>query len=238
MPTPRRRLKAFILNLLFPLECLGCGGEGTWLCPACFRRLKFSPGKNTSRLKTAALDKIFIAGDYDDALLADLIKKFKYHFITALGKPLADFLILYWSGQMTLAALNNNQAASDNQALFNNRTAADFIVIPIPLSARRFRWRGFNQAEILAREFAASFSYPLSLGLIRQKHRGAQASLNESQRQKNISGVFAYAGPDLTDKNILLIDDVATTGATLNEAALILRAQGAEKIYGLVLAKG
>lgn len=233
MPAPRRRLKAFILNLLFPLECLGCGNEGTWLCPACFRRLKFSPNKKNSRLKTAALDRIFIAGDYDDALLADLIKKFKYHFITAIGKPLADFLILYWSGQIALATLNDSHAASDSQI-----AAADFIVIPIPLSIRRLRWRGFNQAEILARKFAANFSYPLSLGLTRQKHRAAQASLDENRRLKNISGVFSYTGQSLAGRNILLIDDVATTGATLNEAALILRAQGAKKICGLVLAKG
>lgn len=231
MPKILTRLKAFILNLLFPIECLGCGREGNWLCPNCFRRLKFGREKVYAReknnnLKAPALDQLFIAGDYDDALLADLIKKFKYHFITALGKPLADFLTLYWSGQLALSEFYK-KIIPDNP-----------LIIPLPLSRKRRRWRGFNQSEILAREFAANFGYSLSGGLKRIKHRPAQASLNEAKRLKNIAGVFAYAGEDLKGRTVILIDDVVTTGATLNEASLVLRAQGAARVYGLVLAKG
>lgn len=233
MPKPPHRLRTLILNLLFPIECLGCGQEGSWLCPDCSRRLKFGEKEKAHNLKAPALDKIFIAGDYDDALLADIIKKFKYHFLTALGKPLADFLTLYWSGQLALDHFKNQDPASDTLS-----DALDPLIIPIPLSKKRRRWRGFNQAEILARGFAAHFSYPLSLGLKRIKHRPAQVSLNETERLKNISGAFAWTGDDLAGKSIILIDDVATTGATLSEAALALRAAGAAKIYGLVLAKG
>lgn len=233
MLKPLRRLRTFVLNLLFPIECLGCGQEESWLCPDCSRLLRFGEKEKAHNLKAPALDMIFIAGDYDDALLADIIKKFKYHFLTALGKPLADFLTLYWSGQLALASFQNQDPASD--ALSD---ALDPLVIPVPLSKKRRHWRGFNQAEILAREFAAHFSYSLSLELKRIKHRPAQASLNETERLKNISGAFAYAGDDLAGRTVILIDDVATTGATLNEAALALRACGAAKIYGLVLAKG
>jgi len=248
MLKPLSRLKAFILDLLFPLECLGCGREKAWLCPACFRRLKFGHEKIIDReknnnLKAPALNKIFIAGDYDDALLADLIKKFKYHFLTALGKPLADFLTIYWSGQLTLLNLDNLPAA--DEAMFPSRSRIipdNVLIIPIPLSKKRRRWRGFNQAEILARGFAAHFGYELSDRLKRIKHRPAQASLNERERLKNISGVFAYdnssPAADISGRTIILVDDVVTTGATLNEAALALRAQGATKVYGLVLAKG
>ncbi len=224
MPEILTRLKTFILNLLFPIECLGCGREGSWLCQDCSRRLQFEDSRKgddkarKNRLKAPALDKIYIAGDYDDALLANMIKKFKYHFVTALGQPLADFLSLYWSGQLALTDIP--------------------LVIPIPLSEKRRRWRGFNQAEILAREFAVNFSYPLTNGLKRIKHGRPQASLSETERLKNLAGAFDYAGPDLTGRTIILIDDVITTGATLNEAALALRAKGAKIIYGLVLAKG
>jgi len=226
MLKPLRRLKAFVLNLLFPLECLHCGREGHWLCPECSRLIKFGDKQKYHNLQTPSLDKIFIAGDYNDSLLADTIKKFKYNFIPALGKPLADFLTLYWTGQLTLLNLNNQAAPPD------------FLLMPIPLSAKRLRWRGFNQAEVLARALAENFSYPLSLGLVRPKHRPAQAALNENQRRQNISGVFSYRGPNLIGRTVILIDDVATTGATLNEAALTLRAHGAAEIYGLVLAKG
>lgn len=242
-----KHFQKIILDLLFPIECLGCGREGFWLCQDCSRRLRFGGGNDTNRtttagrakgLKTPALDGVFVAGDYDDALLADMIKKFKYHFLTALGKPLADFLSLYWSGQLALLDLQNSGSISGGQSK-NPIAIKDIpLIIPVPLSRKRRRWRGFNQAEILAREFAAGFSYPLSYGLKRIKHRRAQASLSEAERLKNLSGVFAYSGPNLDGRTIILIDDVVTTGATLNEAALTLRAQGAEKIYGLVLAKG
>jgi len=72
-------LKSFILNLLFPIECLGCKSEGAWLCERCFRRLKFNGQKYA--LITPALTEIFIAGDYDDKVLADLIKKLKFNLL-------------------------------------------------------------------------------------------------------------------------------------------------------------
>jgi len=241
MPRPLSRLKAFVLDLLFPLECLGCKQEGVWLCPDCLRRLKFSGGEKIYNLKTPALNKIFIAGDYDDTLLADMIKKFKYHFLAAIGKPLADFLALYWSGQLVLARLSKPTAMADDSIIIPDDSIIipdDSIIIPVPLSKKRERWRGFNQAEILAHEFAANFSYPLSYELKRIKHRRAQTSLNEAERLENVKGAFAYAGGDLTGRTVILIDDVVTTGATLNEAAVALRARDAAKVYGLVLAKG
>lgn len=240
MPKILARLKTLILNLLFPIECLGCGHEGLWLCPDCSRRLRAGDngksGDQTSanRLKAPALDKIYIAGDYNDVLLANMIKKFKYNFITALGKPLADFLSFYWSGQLALAHILDSKNTPRNTIMVMDTP----LVMPVPLSEKRRRWRGFNQAEILAREFAASFSYSFSTELKRTKHRRPQASLNEAERLKNLSGAFEYEGASLAGRTIILIDDIVTTGATLNEAALALRAQGAKIIYGLVLAKG
>lgn len=235
-----KHFKKIILDLLFPIECLGCGREGSWLCHDCSRRLKFrSNEKNNEkaaadRLKIPALNRVYIAGNYDDALLAAMIKKFKYHFITALGQPLADFLSSYWSDQLALSNFLDSQYAPGDAIAPTDV----LLVMPIPLSEKRRRWRGFNQAEILAREFAAHFSYPLSSELKRTRHSRAQASLNEAERLKNLSGAFNYEGHNLNNRTIILIDDVVTTGATLNEAALALRAKGAKMIYGLVLAKG
>jgi len=232
-------LKSFFLNLLFPVECLGCRREGAWLCAACFKKLKFGPAKKKYNLIIPNLDKIFIAGDYDDPLLAAAIKKFKYNFITALGSILARFLILFWSGQNFLnEELTGAAAENSSTAINTGHNLISPLVIPLPLSKKRLRWRGFNQAEILARELSAHFSYDLNLDLKRVKHKKPQAELNEAQRRNNIRGVFTWTGADLSGRTIILIDDVVTTGATLNEAAGILKAAGAEKVYGLVLAKG
>lgn len=219
--------RSFFLDLLFPVECLGCSQESTWLCPDCFKKLKFGNGNQATNLTVPFLDRVFIAGDYDDPLLADLIKKLKYNFLTALSEPLGRFLILFWQGQI---ALNSGENLKNNWR--------EARIIPIPLSKARRRSRGFNQAELLARQLSNFFSYPLDLNLKRLKHSRPQASLNEAERATNILNSFGWTGGDLNGQTIILLDDVVTTGATLNEAARVLRAAGAARIYGLVLAKG
>ncbi|MFA7088136.1 MAG: ComF family protein [Patescibacteria group bacterium] len=215
-------LKSFFLNLLFPVRCLNCGNEGSWLCQKCFRRLSFADRKRKNNLIIPNLKKIFIAGDYDDKLLAELIKKFKYNFLPEIGKILGRFLIMSWQSVLADRLIEEKK----------------IILIPIPLSSKRLRWRGFNQAEILAQELADYFSYPISLGLKRTKHHKPQAELAETKRLINVQNAFSWAGDNLEDWNIVLIDDVATTGATLNEAAKTLKISGAKNIYGLVVAKG
>ncbi len=219
-------LKSALLNLFFPLACLNCGQSGAWLCPRCRRLLKINDaGRSKARLTIPHLDDIFIAGDYSDPLLAALIKKFKYGFIKGLGEELSRFLIFFWAGA---------------EAGFGKtfKEPPDFLVVPLPLTAKRRRWRGFNQAEILARPFAHHFAYAFGQDLERTAHRPPQTALNEKERTLNVKGAFAWRGGDLRDKKIILVDDVVTTGATLNEAASVLRAAGASRIYGLVLAKG
>ena len=152
--------------------------------------------------------------------------------MTALGKPLADFLTSCWAGKISLSYLDGPVIPG------YPRYRDDYIVMPIPLSAKRRRWRGFNQAEILAREFAVNSGYSLLSGLVRIKHSRPQASSDAVQRWNNVHGAFAWKGGDLAGQAVILIDDVATTGATLSEAASALRKAGAGKIYALVLAKG
>jgi len=231
-----RRLRALILDLLFPIECFNCRCEGDYLCEKCFWELKFNDGEYLKRaranLKTPNLEKIIIAGDFENSILHNLIIKYKYNFISALGKTLARFLILFWQNQVLKQ--DPNQAKS----YFAQPARLNLLVIPIPLSKKRRQWRGFNQAEILAREFSAYFNYELNLDLKRLKHKKPQATLNEAERLENVKSIFAWQGKNLSNYTIILIDDVITTGATLNEAALVLKEAGAKKIYGLVIAKG
>jgi len=215
-------LKSFLLDLLFPVECLGCRQESVWLCPACCKKLKFGTEYKTLNLTTPFLDRVFIAGDYDDPLLKELIKKFKYDFLTALSQPLGKFLILFWQGQLALIDPLPDKT----------------LLIPVPLTKKRLRWRGFNQAEMLARELSAAFPYALRQDLKRQKYSRPQAGLSETERALNIKQAFFWSGDTLNGRTIILLDDVITTGATLSEAARVLKEAGAARIYALVLAKG
>ena len=213
---------SFIKDLLFPIECLGCQEPGAWVCQNCFRQLKYGgPSVNLVTGQNNFLDNIYIAGDYDDPLLSELIKKFKYHFIPDLKEPLSDFLALFWAGRLTL-----------EPKLYQAK------LLPIPLSKKRERWRGFNQAELLSNGLCNRLGLESLSGLLRTKHLAPQSSLTSEERRLNILGAFSWTGPTIIDEHLILIDDVVTTGSTLEAAAQVLKEAGAAKVSALVLAKG
>lgn len=116
---------------------------------------------------------------------------------------------------------------------FNN-----LLLIPVPLHKQRFRWRGFNQSELIAKNIANILNLELSYSdLTRIKNTRPQAKTNKAGRMKNIKNSFIWNGPRLNQRNVLLLDDVATTGTTMNECAKVLKQAGANEIWGLAIAK-
>ncbi|MDD4901774.1 MAG: ComF family protein [Patescibacteria group bacterium] len=234
-----KTIKSKLLNLLFPVECAGCGKEDVWLCPDCLLKLPlgrntacFFCGKDNSFGSTCPacaanynLDGVFVCADYSDRVVNELIKKLKYSFARELGEVLA-----------AIAGRYLEKLAAEEK--LKNINLRKFIVTPIPLHRKRYNWRGFNQAEIIANHFAKRASLACQDTLIRVKHKMPQAKLDGAARRQNITGCFAPSGENLSGKKILLVDDVATTGSTLNEAAGILKSAGAGKVWGLVIAKG
>ena len=116
------------------------------------------------------------------------------------------------------------------------------IVIPMPLHASRQRERGYNQAEALARAFANLQGLRLRSDLLeRTRATEAQTRLSREERRRNVAGAFALTSPaaaaTISGKHILLVDDVTTTGSTLDAAAEPLRAAGAASVWGLAFAR-
>jgi ComF family protein len=113
------------------------------------------------------------------------------------------------------------------------------LLVPIPLHPARLRERGYNQSELLARRVSALTGIPISGALRRVKNTKTQARIvDEAARMRNLKGAFAVR-PDagLKDKQVILIDDVTTTGATLNAAAQVLKQAGVGAVYALVIAQ-
>ncbi|HBR14915.1 MAG TPA: hypothetical protein DD723_05140 [Candidatus Omnitrophica bacterium] len=112
------------------------------------------------------------------------------------------------------------------------------MVVPIPLSATRLRERGYNQAWLLAK--GVTSAYPIALDsrlLIRVRHTPNQAQLHEKERWTNIQGAFKIKNSKrVAGKNILIVDDLLTTGATASEAARVLKEAGAKRVGVLTLA--
>ena len=122
----------------------------------------------------------------------------------------------------------------------------DIVLVPIPLSSNRFKKRGYNQAEILAKELSKKFGFPCLNLLKRVRETKSQVGLNKEKRKENISGAFEIinhlpagkAGKSsIINHNVVLVDDVLTTGATMSEACKVLKKSGAGKIWALAFAK-
>lgn len=153
-------------------------------------------------------------------LLRDAILLFKYRKYRVLGQFLADFMLSNLKG--------------------HNKILRDVdLVIPVPLHKKRRRERGFNQSLILALHLAKGLKYPLeSRILFRPVFRPPQTSFSAEERRRNARGVFDVKSAERVQrKTVLLVDDVYTTGATLQECARILLESGAGEIRAVTLAR-
>ena len=216
-------LKKILLDCLFPKKCYGCGAVDTWLCQKCFAKLKDYQGQLPRNLKNPS--DLIIAGEYRDNLLNLLITAFKFGFNQELVRPLAAFLIKTIDKKILLEKLSG-------------KSPTDILVIPLPLYKTRLNWRGFNQSELLAKEIGYYYNWPISLSLIKIKKTRIQAELDETARLANQNGVFKWIGTNLKGQTILLVDDIITSGATMNEAEKVLLAAGAKRVIKTAVAKG
>jgi ComF family protein len=251
----------FLLDLLFPTECLGCGKENVLLCKKCFRNIKINHENYCLNCKsknnlgnfckncqdTFHLNGVWIAGNYKDKLLAKIIKTYKYKFSKNLNIHLGNFMSLYLKNIINKNRLSQNNLNSfvkwkDLNKIKNTpEILLDFsntLIIPVPLHQKRLNWRGFNQSELLTQVICKNFNLNTSNNLKRTKYTKPQAKLNKTQRENSLRNSFVWDGNNLNKKNIILIDDVATTGSTLNECAKTLKQNGANEVWGLVIANG
>jgi ComF family protein len=237
-----KKIKKSILDTLFPVNCLGCGEENVWVCPKCLSAIKlnsvqFCPvcekavtvsGNLCPRCKekgTSWLDGILATAAYEDPLLKKIIHSFKYRFVEELFKPLSKIML---------------------RGLVNSDFFIPQLIVPVPLHRRKLRYRGFNQCLLLAKAVSINLAPGIEIEvadiLERKKNNRAQMKIkNYRERIRNVEGIFRLK-PEcsdllLKDKTVLLIDDIATTGATLQECAKVLRASGAKKVFASVIAR-
>jgi ComF family protein len=238
----------FLIDLILPKECLVCGKEKTWLCPDCFLKINiineescFGCGQKNKfgELCRSCRNKFYFDGligavSYADPIVEKIIKTFKYNFVKDLDIFLEKLLFIFFTHHLERISIAGIQEKNISPLL----DQSELIIIPVPLHYRRKNWRGFNQSELLGESFAQKYNFRYdNKNLIRIKNNKPQAKLSDKKRKNNIKNCFAWKGEDLKDKNIILIDDVATSGSTLNECAKLLKYHGARKIWCLTVAK-
>ena len=219
LPLRRNKVIGFFLDLLFPVFCVGCKKEGSFLCASCkadvvVKRVpEHLPKKHRIKI-------LYSATHYHTPAVRDIIAQYKYEFARDIAPDLTDLL----EKHLRFAHFEKN---------------ADHIIVPVPLHARRARWRGFNQAELVAQDIAQRLGIPFhSQALARIKNTTPQIKMNNRiKRLENIRGAFACADAQAVQgKTVILVDDVTTTGGTLAECAGAVRQAGARSVIAFVVA--
>ncbi len=201
-----------ILRILFPDRCASCTKVGELFCLDCRTRLQPYPGP-MQRIP-AMLDDVYI-GYVFDGPLRDAVHAMKYHRRRRMVEPLGNLL---------------------TEALDASGLIADAL-LPIPMHKARLAERGFNQAAELAAQLGTLCGMPVLHSMQRIRATEQQAHLNSVQRVSNVQGAFLWDSQQPPPARILLVDDVLTTGSTMNACAEALRRAGAEHVYGLALAR-
>jgi len=225
-----KTLKNFLLDLFFPKNCFGCQREGTYLCEDCISILDII--NSHQKLKTENLDDLYFAlsykthsFQYEHQLTERLIKRFKYNpFVKSLSRSLSYLIITHFKlCEKPISFIQEK----DN-----------FIIIPVPLSQKRLKWRGFNQAEEIAKNLSIYLEIPLFNNiLVKNKETFSQSKLPKEERKRNLLNSFCLKNKQIKNKKILLVDDIYTTGSTMEGCAKTLKKAGAKEIIGITIAR-
>lgn len=225
-----RDLWSSILDLIFPPRCVSCQQVGAWLCDPCLDQAqrveppfcaRCGDGIHHSglcaRCRTDPPETECIRSvTYFGGVLQQAIHQFKYKGLKQLAKPLGGLMAEY---------LKEHPIPVD-------------VVVPVPLHVARFRERGYNQAALLAREMAGGAGLVVDeRTLVRRRATAPQVDLDAEERKVNVRGAFRCVSDALTGRDVLLVDDVCTTGSTLDACAVALREGGARSVRALTLAR-
>lgn len=213
------------LNLVFPIFCQGCGknlpcNSRIYLCQGCFEKLRqSSPPLHTLADKNSFFKQAWHCYRYE-GLIKELVHKFKYHKKLYIKNTLVELLYAF--------TVNHTQYQDID------------IIAAVPMHIADERKRGFNQSDILAKELSLRLNIKYAKRpILKLRRTREQINLKKRERLKNIKNAFAPGDTaPLKGRDVLLVDDVFTTGATTNECSRTLTKHGANSVSVLTLTKG
>lgn len=231
---------SFILDIIFPKKCVGCGKFDTYFCKSCILNIlqtdlvcprceKLALGGQTHPIckRRFGLDGLWSLGIYQDSL-RKAIKQLKYGRVKGLAEILTDITIEYWAKFQPFVFDQIKKTRGEG-----------WIIVPVPLHFWRTNNRGFNQASLLGQVLSKKLGLEYRDALKRIRYTKPQVKLKGYDRHQNIHNAFVITKPYTLSPRpyVLLIDDVWTTGSTLRECCYILKRNGAKKIWAITLAR-
>jgi ComF family protein len=201
-----------LLDLVYPPRCTHCGRIDTPWCARCLSLLNDHPIQARRRVLSPALT-VYITGVHDD-LLRDAVHALKYNRAHSVAAPLAA---------RAAAVMQRAHVPFD-------------ILIPVPLAQSRLRERGYNQSQVIGSHMAKIMHTPLVVSsLQRTRSTASQVGLSVVQRRENVHDAFRADSQSLDGRIVLLLDDVLTSGATMQACAAALYQAGARQVIGVAI---
>lgn len=205
-----------LLSIFFPPVCVVCNRYANYFCDDCQDLIDFLYYRPKFANLKGVVDGLYVLGFYTSPL-SKVVKALKYQSLSPIGPLLGDLLYKH----LPLPAKID-------------------CVTAVPLHPKRLKWRGYNQAELIAKQLAIRLNKPYQPLLVRQRHsQNLATTANDQERAQLIANAFAVNPAfqsNIQGKNILLVDDVVTTGSTLAACATQLRQVGAGKIFAAAVA--
>ena len=225
------QLRETVLDFLFPRHCVGCGKTGNFLCQDCYQKLprivppicqKCGKPESTGALCSSCwgwqsqIDGIRSPFRFE-GVIRQAIHELKYRNLKAVAGRLAELLFNY----------------------FQVNPVPGEVLVSVPLHNRRLRQRGYNQSNLMVKELSKLIAFPVVEGcLIRLKDSPPQARTGTvDDRRRNVVDAFTCVDERLSGRHVLLVDDVCTSGVTLEACATALKSAGALSVWGLTLAR-
>jgi ComF family protein len=240
-----------LFSVLFPSDCRICGEpllniSRLPVCPDCLDAIRPVRGRVCSICGERVLSSYAVA-DPDGLMRCPICRRMERPFMRAVAYGSYDgglrelIHLLKYNGVRPAAGVLGRMLAEAVAKLQASFEQPEVLVIPVPLYKGKRRQRGFNQAELIARTAAKVYPERLRIAdnlLLRTRETQSQIGLTSHQRRENMRGAFAVAGAaEVTGREVLLVDDVYTTGTTVTECARVLRRAGAAQVWVATVAR-
>ncbi len=211
---------SFISSIFFPEYCIDCGREGSVWCDTCLSAVTFW---KQGVISTDMLDTVYIITNYDEPCISKALHELKYRGVKSVADQCGKLILQYFSFHSDF-----------------DGSSGEFWVVPIPISYKRYLARGYNQSALLAKHVQSAITNSSTKNILRRtKHSTSQVNLTKDERIVNHQNSFLCSVDEIpADVHVILVDDVITTGATLDACAGVLFAKGAKRVSAVVFAHG